>query len=286
MNLCPVMPRLLLLALVVALTGCAAVPSGFPLGKNIPVTTSTTIPSECRARGKSAAEQNDWGTAYRWFARGGGWNDQGRSTGFPPPGRLPEPEESQRFLCITSFLEATHHLLAQGIRVDSDGVHPLYLSLTQASLAISYFRNAHPNGYAGLTDAQIAALQQKLSQGGESDAAPALTASRDATMDTLEQVDRKPSQLKTFQDTLSTTAARPAEAARADTASPDAITPSREIANLRHQPPNGVPVSLHGSHAEAARLYREAAAKYPEGDSRRKEMLDLAAEEEREAGRP
>src|SRR5882757_4144186 len=115
----PLLPFLILPVLLLAFDGCANTSAGFPHGKYGPKAASTTTPSECLAKGKSAEERSDWGTAYRWYARGGGWNVQGRSTGFPPPGRTPEPEESQRFLCIVGFLEATRHLVAQGIRVDA-----------------------------------------------------------------------------------------------------------------------------------------------------------------------
>src|SRR4051812_37070554 len=122
----PQLPFLFLCALLLAFAGCAATPAGFPRGNNGPKAASTSAPSECLAKGRAAQEKGDWGSAYRWYARGGGWNVQGRSTGFPPPGRMSEPEESQRFLCIAGFLETTRHLIGQGVRVDADGIHPLY----------------------------------------------------------------------------------------------------------------------------------------------------------------
>lgn len=270
----------LLLALtVLVLHGCATGPVGFPHAKSDPKATSTTTPSECLARGKTAEEAGNWGTAYRWYARGGGWNVKGRSTGFPPPGELSEPEESQRFLCIAAFLEATRHLIAEGVRVDVDGVHPLYISISEADRAISYFRNANPHGYAGLTAAQLTALQR----GADAASAQAVAARHDVTMDTVEQVDRRPSNLQVFQDTVASSSTRPSEEKRPAIASQPPGSSPRDALNLQQLPPVTLPAEKRTSHAEAARIYREAAARYPADDARRQEMLKLATEEEREA---
>ena len=257
------------LGLVLALTSCKTVSPPFPISKTGPKATSTTAPSECLARARTSAGKGDWGTAYRWYARGGGWNAKGRSTGFPTPGYAAEPEESQRFLCIVGFLDATRHLISQGVRVDADGVHPLYFSLSEASHAIGYFRNANPHGYAGLTAAQIATLQQGADIKLAVDSAHATP--RDVSMDNLEQVDHAPSHLQSFQNTM---------AASRESAS------HRETVNLQQAPPITLPPEKHNDHTEAARLYRESANKYPEGDPKRQVLLDLAAEEERRAAHP
>ncbi len=288
----PLLPFLLLSAVLLAFAGCASTPAGFPPGKNGPKASSTTAPSECLARGKAAEERSDWGTAYRWYARGGGWNVKGRSTGFPGPGHLSEPQETQRFLCIAGFVEATRHLIAQGVRVDADGVHPLYVSLTEASQVIAYFRNVNPHGYAGLSTAQMATLQQqanaKLVAVEANPAAPghAPASPRGATMDNLEQVDRAPSHLETFQSTMSASAERAAGEKRIGPGTEGSPAPRGDKLNLRQLPPISVPTEKHDTHAEAARAYRESAARYPEGDPRREEMLKLAGEEERQAARP
>jgi hypothetical protein len=252
-------PFLLLPVLFLALAGCATTPNGFPLSKNGPTPASTTTPSACLEKGKEAEGAGDWATAYCWYARGGGWNVRGRSTGFPSPGTLSEPEESQRFLCIVAFREATQHLIDQGIRVDANGVHPIYVSLSEANQSLAYFRNAHPGGYAGMTAAQMKALQKES------------TTMAGVTMDSVEQVDRGHSHLENFQKTITTASER---SGRARGTAPE--VPGG------HPAPAIIP-GKPGSHAEAARLYREAATKYPENDSRREEMLRLAGEEEQAA---
>ena len=255
----------LLLASVLA--GCKTTQPGFPVSKYGPKPKSPTAPSECLGKGKSSAAMGDWAAAYRWYARGGGWNTKGRSTGFPSPGTISEPEESQRFLCIVGFLDATRHLISQGVRVDADGVHPLYVSLSEASRSIAYFRSVNPHGYAGLTAAQIAALQQ----GADIKAA---AVQREMTMDNLEQVDHSPSHLQSFQNTMS--------AGRAA----DPASTTREGMDVRQPPAIVLPQGKQNDHTEAARLYRQLANKYPEGDPQRQALLDRAADEERKAANP
>ncbi len=260
----PISFLLVSLLLVSVFAGCKTVQPGFPVSKFGPTPKSTTAPSECLARGKSFADKSDWATAYRWYARGGGWNTKGRSTGFPSPGTLSEPEESRRFLCIVGFLEATRHLISQGVRVDADEEHPLYVSLSEAAHSIGYFRSENPHGYAGMTPGQIAALQQRAD-------VKAAAVQRDSTMDNLEQVDHSPSHLQTFQETMSAGHAA------------DSASSAHDGLNLRQPPPIAVPPQKQNDHTETARLYRRLAEKYPEGDPQRQALLDRAAEEERKA---
>jgi hypothetical protein len=207
-------PILLLPVMLLTLGGCATTQSGFPLSKHAPREGSTTTPSACLEKGKEAESAGDWVAAYQWYARGGSWNAQGRSTGFPSPGTLSEPEESQRFLCVAAFLEAAKQLIAQGVRVDENGVSPLYVSVSEANQTLTYFQHAHPEGYAGLTAEQMKGL----------------TASKGATMDTVEPVDRGPSSLQKFQDTVTGASKTPMEHAGASSkASPLGAQPAPAI---------------------------------------------------------
>lgn len=257
-------PFLLLPAMLLVLGGCVATQSGFPVSKHAPRDGSTTTPSACLAKGKEAESAGDWVAAYQWYARGGSWNAQGRSTGFPSPGTLSEPEESQRFLCIAAFLQASQQLIAQGVRVDENGESPLYVSVSEASQTLTYFQHAHPGGYAGLTAEQMKTL---------------VASAKGATMDTVEPVDHGPSSLQKFEDTVAGSSKRPAENGGATSTA----SVARGLSGTNPAPAIVSSTKKNVTHAEAARLYREAAARYPESDSRREEMLKLATEEERAA---